>query len=462
MSEVPNIAGRRPGEARAPGPTYQEAILRDSSPPPAPFLEYSYDFAGDENIPYSHYTSKEHLEREFEKLWPHVWQMACREEHVAEPGDYHVYGIGQLSTIVTRTDSGEIKAFYNACMHRGTALKEPESSGFCENFKCPFHGWTYALDGTLLEVPEAWDFPHVCKETHSLREVRVGLWGGFVFLNFDDDAEPLERFLGVLPRHFKDFCIEDRYIESHVCKRLPVNWKAAEEAFMEAYHVKETHAGGADYSEPITTYDVFPENVNRFIHTVGSPNPRMPTPPTEQELLAQLWGRRGSVDGIEVPQLPQGMTARDLYANVVKEELGKLYDQDFSHYSTAQTLDSIEYFLFPNLFVFPGLSLPMVYRFRPDPEDPDYSLFDLYFLRPKHPEQEPPPPPEPIYLDIEDSYTQAEGLGWLGPVYDQDTDNMAAQTRGFKTCRRGSQTLGNYQEVRVRHVHRRVQDYLNR
>ena len=231
---------------------------------------------------------------------------------------------------------------------------------------------------------------------------------------------------------------------------------------MEAYHVKETHAGGADYSEPITTYDVFPENVNRFIHTVGSPNPRMPTPPTEQELLAQLWGRRGSVDGIEVPQLPQGMTARDLYANVVKEELGKLYDQDFSHYSTAQTLDSIEYFLFPNLFVFPGLSLPMVYRFRPDPEDPDYSLFDLYFLRPKHPEQEPPPPPEPIYLDIEDSYTQAEGLGWLGPVYDQDTDNMAAQTRGFKTCRRGSQTLGNYQEVRVRHVHRRVQDYLNR
>ena len=223
LSEVPNIAGRRPGEARAPGPTYQEAILRDSSPPPAPFLEYSYDFAGDENIPYSHYTSKEHLEREFEKLWPHVWQMACREEHVAEPGDYHVYGIGQLSTIVTRTDSGEIKAFYNACMHRGTALKEPESSGFCENFKCPFHGWTYALDGTLLEVPEAWDFPHVCKETHSLREVRVGLWGGFVFLNFDDDAEPLERFLGVLPRHFKDFCIEDRYIESHVCKRLPVN-----------------------------------------------------------------------------------------------------------------------------------------------------------------------------------------------------------------------------------------------
>jgi len=89
------------------------------------------------------------------------------------------------------------------------------------------------------------------------------------------------------------------------------------------------------------------------------------------------------------------MTARDFYANVVKQQLGEIYDQDFSNYSTAQTLDSIEYFLFPNMFIFPGLSLPMVYRFRPDPNDPDYSRFDLYFLRPKHPEKEPPPPPEP-------------------------------------------------------------------
>lgn len=462
MNQRLTVSGQQPGAARAPGPTYQEAILRDSSPPPPAFLELSYEFVGDEDVPYSHYTSGEHLEQEFARLWPHVWQMACREEHIPEPGDYHVYDIGHLSAIVARTDSGEVKAFYNACMHRGTALKDPESSGFCENFKCPFHGWTYALDGTLIDVPEDWDFPHVSDRTHSLREVRVGLWGGFVFVNFDDDAEPLDEFLGVLPEHFKDFRIEDRYIETHVCKRLPVNWKAAEEAFMEAYHVKETHAGGVDYSEPITTYDVFPENVNRFIHTVGSHNPRRPSPLSEQELLEQMWGRRGSVDGIPVPELPEGMTARDFYANVVKEELGKVYDQDFSNYSTAQTLDSIEYFLFPNLFVFPGLSLPMVYRFRPDPKDPDYSWFDLYFLRPKHPEKEPPPPPEPLYLEIEDSYTKAEGLGWLGVVYDQDTDNMAAQTRGFKTCARGAQTLGNYQEIRVRHVHKRVRDYLDR
>ncbi len=448
-----------PGEARAPGPSYQEAILRDASQPPAPFLDHSYEFMGDEDIPYSNYTSPEFAAREFEKLWPRVWQMACREEHIPEPGDYQVYDIGHLSAIVTRTESTEIKAYYNACMHRGTALKPPGSSGYCQSFRCPFHGWIYSLEGELIDLPEDWDFPHVTGESHRLRELQVDTWGGFVFINFDPEAEPLADFLGVLPSHFQDFHIEDRYIETHVCKRLPVNWKAAEEAFMEAYHVKETHAGGRDYSEPITTYDVYPPNVNRFIHTVGSTNPRMPEPPTEQELMQMLWGRRTPDEG-ECPEVPEGMTARDCYAKVVQQQLGETYDQDFSYYSTAQTLDSIEYFVFPNFFIFPGLSLPMAYRFRPDPENPDYSWFDLYFLRPKHPDKDPPPPPEPLELDVSDSYTQAEGLGRLGAVYDQDTDNMAAQTRGFKTCNKGGQTLGNYQEIRIRHVHARVNDYV--
>ena len=176
--------------------------------------------------------------------------------------------------------------------------------------------------------------------------------------------------------------------------------------------------------------------------------------------MRQLWGKRGPIEG-QCPEVPEGQTARDLYASIIQAQLGEKYDQDFSDYSTAQTLDSIEYFLFPNLFIFPGLSLPMVYRFRPDPENPDFSYFDLYFMRPKHPDKAPPAPPEPQQLDIHDSYTQAEDLGFLGAVYDQDTDNMAAQTRGFKTCAKGGQTLGNYQEIRTRHVHKRVGDYVN-
>ncbi|MGI9326103.1 MAG: aromatic ring-hydroxylating oxygenase subunit alpha [Pseudomonadales bacterium] len=448
------------GAARAPGPNLKDMLLRDASPPPPAFLEESYEFLGDADVPYSHYTSTEYAKAEFDRMWPKVWQMACREEQIPETGDYQVYDIGDQSAIVTRTESGTIKAFYNACMHRGTALKEADSAGYCASFRCPFHGWIYSLDGELIELPEDWDFPHVNSKSHGLREIRVDTWAGFVFINFDDDAAPLTDFLGVLPRHFADFGIAERYIETHVRKRLPVNWKAAEEAFMEAYHVKETHAGGQEFSEVTTQYDVFADNVNRFIHTVGSPNPRRPVALTEQELMQELWGRR-SLESDPCPELPEGMTARDCYAKHVQSMLGAEYQQDFSDYSTSQTLDSIEYFLFPNLFIFPGLALPMVYRFRPDPKDPDFSWFDLYMLRPKQPGTPAPACPEPIILDVEDSYTVAEGLGRLGAIYDQDTGNMAAQTRGFKSNAKSGQTLGNYQEVRARHLHQRIEDYLN-
>ena len=140
--------------------------------------------------------------------------------------------------------------------------------------------------------------------------------------------------------------------------------------------------------------------------------------------------------------------------------MGERYGHDFSHLSESITLDSIEYYLFPNAFFFPGLSLPMVYRFRPDPTSPDFSYFDLLFMRPRPPEGEVPPPPEVIELGIDESYSTAEGVGPLGRVYDQDTANLAAQTRGFKSSFKNGQTLGNYQEIRVRHLQQRVKTYL--
>lgn len=450
---------KAPGEARMPGPSFRDYILRDESQPPAAFLEESYEFMGDDDISYENYTSQEYADREFEKMWPRTWQWACREDHIPEPGDYYVYDVGHLSAIVLRTNEGEIKAYYNACMHRGTQLKHPGSCGWSPDLRCPFHGWTWSLEGQLVDLPQDWDFPHVREGSHHLPEMSVGTWAGFVFVNFEQDAVPLEEYLGVLPRHFADFKIEDRYVEYHVQKRLPSNWKASAEAFLEAYHVRETHAGGMEGTEVATQYDVFGENVSRFIHTVGAPCPLTNPPPTEQQLLERLWVR-GREDE-EVAQVPEGKTARDVYAGIVREQFAQKYEQDFSHVSTSQALDSIEYFLFPNMFLFPGLSLPMVYRFRPDPKDPDYSLFDLLFLRPKPLDKPAPLPPEPVFVDIEESYSKVEGLGRLGGVYDEDTSNLAAQTRGFKSSLKRGETLGNYQEVRARHLHAMVEKYLN-
>ena len=446
-----------PGQGRAPGPTLHEQLLADPTPPPWPLLEQSPLFLGDADVPYTNYTSPEYAAAEHEHMWSKTWQWACHADHIPEAGDFYVYDIGHHSALVVRTEDGTLKAYYNACMHRGTQLRSPGTCGFARELKCPFHGWTWSLDGDLIDVPDRWDFPHISDESHHLAEMPVEVFAGFVWVNFDPDAQPLAEYLGVLPAHFAEFGIENRYIETHVRKRMPANWKAATEAFLEAYHVRETHASGQLGDEVTTQYDVFEPNISRFIHTVALNSPQRPKQFTEAELWARLSNSRASTPATA---LPDGVRARDHYAKHVQAEMGKTYGQDLSHLSESITLDSIEYFCFPNSFFFPGLSLSMVYRFRPDADDIDVSYVDLLILRPRPLDGDAPLPPEVLQLDFDDSYTQSEGLGGLGKVYDQDTANMAAQTRGFRASRKRGQTLGNYQESRGRHLQQRVRQYL--
>ena len=457
MIDLRDVPVATTGQARAPGPTLHEQLLADPTPPPWPLLEQSPLFLGDADVPYTNYTSPEYAAAEHEHMWSKTWQWACHTDHIPEAGDFYVYDIGHHSALVVRTEDGTVKAYYNACMHRGTQLRSPGTCGFARELKCPFHGWTWSLDGDLIDVPDRWDFPHISDESHHLAEMPVEVFAGFVWVNFDPDAQPLAEYLGVLPAHFAEFGIENRYIETHVRKRMPANWKASAEAFLEAYHVRETHASGQLGDEVTTQYDVFEPNISRFIHTVALNSPQRPKQFTEPELWARLSNSRA---GTPATALPDGVRARDHYAKHVQAEMGKTYGQDFSHLSESITLDSIEYFCFPNSFFFPGLSLSMVYRFRPDPDDIDVSYFDLLILRPRPLDGDAPLPPEVLQLDFDDSYTQSEGLGGLGKVYDQDTANMAAQTRGFRSSRKRGQTLGNYQESRGRHLQQRVRQYL--
>jgi phenylpropionate dioxygenase-like ring-hydroxylating dioxygenase large terminal subunit len=449
-----------PGEARCPGPSTTDLYRLDRTGAPEPLLAESYAFEGDEDLSFTDYTSKTYLQLEYERLWSRVWQWACREEHIPNVGDYHVYDIGDRSVIVTRTADG-IKAYNNFCLHRGTQLRPSGTAGATKQFRCPFHGWTWSLEGKLTFLPCEWDFPHVKQEEYDLPEVKVGLWGGFVFINFDPNCAPLEEFLGVLPEHFKNWDLSDRYIEVHARKKLPCNWKAAMEAFLEAYHVLETHSQGVmTTGDANANYDVFGENVTRFMHTTAYPSPHLEKRPTEDEILDALFARKAP--GQERPQRPEGWTARDVYAKYIQGVFAEKYGRDFSHLSNAETIDSIEYFLFPNAFFFPGLAIPLVYRFRPNGDDPDSCTFDLIFLRPKPLDGPAPFPPEPYDVSIDESYKIVPNIDQsLAHVYDQDTANLAAQTRGFKGSMKRAQTLGNYQEVRIRHLHNLVKWYVN-
>ena len=222
--------------------TYQELLDADSHEVPGVLRLQASPFLGDEDIPVERYTSRDWHRREVDRLWRRVWQFACRLEHIPEPGDYVVYEIANLSFIVIRTTTGEIKAYPNACLHRARRLKDHD--GHCSELRCPFHGFAWTLDGALADVPASWDFPHVAaRADHDfhLIECKVGTWAGFVFINPDPHAEPLDAFLGDLPEHFQFWDLENRYVQAHVSKVINANWKVTQEAFCEAYHVGGTH-----------------------------------------------------------------------------------------------------------------------------------------------------------------------------------------------------------------------------
>ncbi len=452
---------RPPGEARPAGHSVADTLQADEVSPPAPLLEQRCDYLGDEPIAASRYTSEAFARREEQAVWARTWQWVCREEHIPDAGDSYVYDIGPWSIIVVRGEDGAIRALHNRCTHRGTRLIGAEGAGFSQGLACPFHGWRWHLDGQLANLPGAWDFPHASADTHSLQVVACDTWSGFVFINLDTQCQPLADYLGVMAEHFQHFPIAGRRIAVHVTKRLPANWKSAQEAFMEAYHNFETHdtPNGGN-----TQYDVLDTHVSRFIHNIGNYSPealadypgskwRDPVM-TEEETLASL-----SMFGVDGP-LAEGQTARQKVARGLREQLSASLGRDMSDVSEALLLDSIEYHLFPSMFFFPGIGVPMVYRFRPDPHNVHESLFDLLLMEEVPAAESVGEPPEPIYLDIEQSYTEVPELAWLGAVYDQDTGNLQLQTQGLKSLGEQGITLGNYQEARIRHVHQLIDQYM--
>ena len=257
----------------------------------------------------------------------------------------------------------------------------------------------------------------------------------------------------MLPEHFADWPLQDRYVSLHMEKILPGNWKMVVEGFLEAFHVLATHPEGLRTAgDANAQYDIFGSNVSRFVHTIGYPSPHLRKQPSEAELFAAL--------GHDPKELPAGVGARQRHAELTRERLGQRMDVDLSGVSTSQLLDSIEYFLFPNACFFPGINIPLVYRFRP--LDVDHTVHEILLLQPV-PAHGPRPPPAPVIkLGIDDSYTTVPAFAATGLAYvlDQDTENFKRQRAGIKASRKAGQTLGNYQESRIRRLHMTLDEYL--
>lgn len=464
MSER-RTAALNKGDARCPGaPSTQEIIAKDKVPAPQWARSESYRFLGDEDISKARYIDPEFAKAEFERLWTRTWQFACREEHIPEVGDYYVYDVGPYSFIVTRVTPTEVRAYFNSCLHRGTKLRASGTIGRAKDFQCSFHGWSWNLDGSSKRIVCDWDFPHVDPKKFALPQAKVELLGGFVFINMDPDAPPLAEYLGAEAKaHFEAWKLEDRYIYLHVSKRLPANWKLAIEAFQEAYHVIQTHPQVAvSNGDANSQYDVYGDHVNRFISPLGVLSPHLYGKYTEEDVLNQFTlGDSSAVRDVQ-RKLTDGASARQVMADTFRAMFEKATNTDLSGVSDSELLDCFSYTIFPNTFLFPGISLPMVYRFRPDPRDHRACLYEVMFLRPVPVDGKRPEPAEPIHLGDKQSFTEAEGMDpGFGVILDQDTDNLILQQEGLEASAKQGLTLGNYQEIRVRHFEQAVDKYVS-
>ena len=440
-----------PGAARCPGPSYQDILDGDGDAVPPAMRLQQYMFLGNTDLGFERYFSEATALAEVDRMWSKTWQWACREEHIPGPGDRYVYDVGPYSILVVRGADMAVRAFVNSCPHRGMQFAAQGSTGVKRaTIRCPFHGMSFNLDGSLHEIPCRWDFPHLDESNFRLTAIRCDLWGGFVFINISGDAAPLQDYLEVIPDHFKLWPMDDRYVALHTEKVLPANWKMAMEAFLEAFHVLETHSQAVlTAADANAQYDIFGPNVSRFMHAIGKPSPHLKAPVSEAQILARM--------GRDPKDLPAGMSARAYHAERLRAELSEQFGVNFSDKSNAEMLDSIEYFLFPNAFFFPGINIRLCYRFRPI--DVDHCLHEILVLQPLPPGKPRPAPAKPIRLGIDDSYTSVPGFA-LASILDQDTENLKMQRNGARASLKGAQSLGNYQEARIRQLHLTLDSYL--
>ena len=439
--------------------SYQQLLDTDSRDAPPVMREDRRTDLGSDPIAAERYVGRDFFELEKRHMWTKVWQMACREEDIAELGDIHVHEIVDQSILVIRTESGAIRAFHNSCLHRGRRLLD--ESGRVENLRCGFHGWTWDLDGELKSLPCRWDFAHLTDAELALPEVKVGLWGGFVFINLDPDAMPLADYLGALPAHFERWKLEDCYKAAHVARVIRCNWKIAQEAFMESYHVVATHPQILPiFADTTAEYDIYGDHVNRNLAAFAEPSPHLAERPSRETVIAgmlDLWGRKPLAD-----MAASDTPAREVLGDIARRSFAKATKRDMEDVTDAELLDAIVYNVFPNFAPWGGFAPNIVYRWRPNGNDVDSCIMEVVILK-RVPEGEERPKPVPVHwLTEEEEWACAKELPALGPVIDQDMGNMPSVHKGLKASGTRKVHLGLYMEGRIRHFHQTLDKYIER
>ena len=197
--------------------------------------------AGNRTLPWSWYTDPAVLQLEQERIFARAWQYAGHAGQLSESGSYLATRAGSLPIVVVRDRAGDLRGFVNVCRHRGSVICVGE--GRRETLQCPYHAWTYGLDGALLHAPRSDREPGFDASELGLVPVQVEAWGPFVFANPDPEAAPLADWLGELPALLAAGGIDlDALTFSRRAEgEYDANWKVCSENYLECYHCAVAH-----------------------------------------------------------------------------------------------------------------------------------------------------------------------------------------------------------------------------
>jgi glycine betaine catabolism A len=196
---------------------------------------------GATTLPAEYYVSPEFFRRELERMFGRMWICVGRKEQVARPGQYFVREVLGESVIVTRGPGG-VNAFYNVCRHRGTKLCTEHEGAFAGSIQCPYHAWTYDLDGRLVGAPHMDEVPHFRKQDYPLHQVHCDTWDGHVFLNVSGaPSSSLMDQLGPLPEKFRPWRMQDLRLGHRIVYDIHANWKLVIQNYNECLHCPNLH-----------------------------------------------------------------------------------------------------------------------------------------------------------------------------------------------------------------------------
>jgi nitrite reductase/ring-hydroxylating ferredoxin subunit len=430
----------------------------------------------DDFVPASDYISKDFLQLENERLWPRAWLMACRQEELDGAGSYLVFDIVRESILLVRQTSGEIKAFYNVCQHRGRRLKEG-CGHVGKSIYCRFHGWSWNVDGSLKRVVnrEEWDgCAEFGDEDLRLPEIRVETWGGWVFVNMDPETAPLREYLGAVPQYLDCYELDKTRLIWSVQVTAPVNWKLVLDAFNEGYHVEATHPQTVKHGS--TRMPAVGHGLHAAFGPVLFDETELPNRPAalaalqrdpreliyesitenSRQLRAMYLEPNVAAARRVLEELPPGtdvITLRTKLFEFNKREL-TTRGVEWPKGLTPKAIESARFgwHIFPNFIVLLSNDGTLCYRTRPHPENPDECVWDIWAFGRFAPGAEPKPEVS-VLDDYQDFFDKNEFL------YD-DLVNMPEVQKGmYSRGFRGARTNPD-QEKTVSNFHRSLHDFI--